>query len=207
MDKKYYEVLSKVDTSKMTEKKNGLTYLTWSKAFNELLSRFPEATYKIQKFEGKPYYIDEAGAMVYTSMTIEGVTREMWLPVLDGANKPMKEKAYTVKTKYKEFVVNAVNMFDVNKAIMRCLVKNMAVFGLGLNIYAGEDLPFTEDEVVEVKVSNNKVNPEHITQSMYEKYSSVQQEKIRKWFAKKNGLESLTKDEFYDLKKWSNEDL
>ena len=93
MDKKYYEVLSKVDTSKMTEKKNGLTYLTWSKAFNELLSRFPEATYKIQKFEGKPYYIDEAGAMVYTSMTIEGVTREMWLPVLDGANKPMKEKS------------------------------------------------------------------------------------------------------------------
>ena len=53
----------------------------------------------------------------------------------------------------------------------------MAVFGLGLNIYAGEDLPFTEDEVVEVKVSNNKVNPEHITQPMYEKYSSVQQEK------------------------------
>ena len=69
-------------------------------------------------------------------------------------------------------------MFDVNKAIMRCLVKKYGCIWIRFKyIYAGEDLPFTEDEVVEVKVSNNKVNPEHITQPMYEKYSSVQQEK------------------------------
>jgi len=146
MELKHYKELSKVDTSKMTEKKNGLTYLTWSKAFDKLLEAFPEATYKILKFEGKPYFMDESGAMVFTEMTIEGITREMFLPVLDGANKPMKKESYKYTTRYGEKSCEAINMFDVNKALMRCLVKNMAVFGLGLNVYAGEDLPLGAEE-------------------------------------------------------------
>jgi hypothetical protein len=143
----HYKKLSKVDVSGMTEKKNGMTYLTWSKAFAELLKEFPEATYEIKKFEdGKPYYIDNSGAIVFTSMTIEGVTREMFLPVLDGANKPMRADSYKYTTKFKgEQTCQAINMFDINKAIMRCLVKNIAVFGLGLNIYAKEDLPLGEE--------------------------------------------------------------
>jgi hypothetical protein len=142
----HYKKLSKIDVSGMTEKKNGMTYLTWSKAFAELLKAFPEATYEIKKFiDGKPYYIDNSGAIVFTSMTIEGVTREMFLPVLDGANKSMRAESYEYTTKFGKKTCQAINMFDVNKALMRCLVKNIAVFGLGLNIYAKEDLPLGEE--------------------------------------------------------------
>ena len=79
--------------------------------------------------------------MVETQVTADGLTHEMWLPVMDGNNKAMKSHPYTVQTKYKEITVQAATMFDVNKAIMRCLTKNLAMFGLGLYIYAGEDLP------------------------------------------------------------------
>lgn len=83
--------------------------------------------------------------MCHTEVTIEGETLEMWLPVMDGANKSMLKKPYTYKTKYGDKAVEAATSFDVNKTIMRCLVKNLAMFGLGLYIYAGEDLPDTKD--------------------------------------------------------------
>jgi lipopolysaccharide/colanic/teichoic acid biosynthesis glycosyltransferase len=84
--------------------------------------------------------------MVMTEMTVDGITHEMWLPVMDGANKAMKDKPYTVKTKYKEMEVQPATMFDINTAIMRCLTKNISIFGLGLYIYAGEDLPEESEE-------------------------------------------------------------
>jgi DNA-directed RNA polymerase subunit RPC12/RpoP len=65
----------------------------------------------------------------------------MWLPVMDNANKSMKLEAYTYNTRQGDKTVEAISMFDINKAVMRCLVKNLAMFGLGLYIYAGEDLP------------------------------------------------------------------
>jgi hypothetical protein len=68
---------------------------------------------------------------------------------MDGANKAMKQESYSYKTKYGEKWVEAASMFDVNKTIMRCLVKNLAMFGLGLYIYAGEDLPENEDAPVD----------------------------------------------------------
>jgi hypothetical protein len=76
----------------------------------------------------------------------------MWLPVMDGANKAMKRTPYTYKVwnrqtkQWTEKTVAAATMFDINKTIMRCLVKNLAMFGLGLYIYAGEDLPEGESE-------------------------------------------------------------
>ena len=88
---------------------------------------------------------------MYTSVTIEGVSHEMWLPVLDSANKAMKAVPYTYTTPkwdynpqtrrrekigMEERTVEAASMFDVNKAIMRCLVKNLAMFGLGLYVYS-----------------------------------------------------------------------
>ena len=69
----------------------------------------------------------------------------MFLPVLDGANKSMRAESYEYTTKFGKKTCQAINMFDVNKALMRCLVKNIAVFGLGLNIYAKEDLPLGEE--------------------------------------------------------------
>lgn len=65
----------------------------------------------------------------------------MWLPVMDSKNKAMKDNPYEYKTRFGNKFVEQASMFDVNTAIMRCLVKNIAMFGLGLYIYAGEDLP------------------------------------------------------------------
>jgi hypothetical protein len=79
--------------------------------------------------------------MCHTTVTIEDETLEMWLPVMDGANKSMKKTAYTYSTRYGDKTVEAATTFDINKTIMRCLVKNLAMFGLGIYIYAGEDLP------------------------------------------------------------------
>ena len=140
-----FETLYNINVNEHKEEKNGLSYLSWAWAWAEVKSHYPDAVYTIEKFNGLPYVYDElTGYMVYTTVTIEGITHEMWLPVMDGANKAMKSKPYTYKTKYGEKTVDAATMFDVNKTIMRCLVKNLAMFGLGLYIYAGEDLPESE---------------------------------------------------------------
>jgi DNA-directed RNA polymerase subunit RPC12/RpoP len=125
------------------EKKNKLSYLSWSYAWAEFKKIYPDATYRVCKDEsGRCYFGDEnIGYMVYTNVTAGGLTYEMWLPVMDNNNKSMKMNAYTYATKYGEKTVDAISMFDINKAVMRCLVKNLAMFGLGLYIYAGEDLP------------------------------------------------------------------
>src|SRR5699024_12718214 len=69
------------------------------------------------------------------------LTHEMWLTVMDYNNKPMKDKDYTMTKFKKEVSVQQANMFDINTTIMRCLTKNLAMHGLGLYIYAGEDIP------------------------------------------------------------------
>lgn len=152
-----FEELFKVNVNGHTEKKKvddrtELTYLSWPFAWAEVKKRYPEATYEVKKFErGLPYAFDPfTGYMVYTTVTIEGVTHEMWLPVMDSKNKAMKGEPYkyTVKRygKTEERTVAEATMFDINKTIMRCLVKNLAMFGLGLYIYAGEDLPEGDED-------------------------------------------------------------
>ena len=147
-EKTVFEELFHLDVNDRVEKKKTgntqLSYLSWSWAWAEVKKRFENATYIIHKFENNlPYVYDEnTGYMVFTSVTIDGITHEMWLPVMDGANKAMKSTEYTYSTKYNgEKTVEPASMFDINKTIMRCLVKNLAMFGLGLYIYSGEDLP------------------------------------------------------------------
>ena len=96
-----------------------------------------------------PYQYDKnTGYMVFTEMNIVGVKKSMWLPVMDSANKAMKAEPYKYTTKSGDKWVQAATMFDVNKTIMRCLVKNLSLYGLGLYIYAGEDLPPREKEYI-----------------------------------------------------------
>lgn len=155
MTEKVFDTLFAVNVNEHTEKKKTgnveLTYLSWAYAWAEVKKRYPNASYEIEKFNGLPYVFDTmTGYMVYTTVTIEGVTHEMWLPVMDGANKAMKSEPYEYTTGYGQYqktkVCEAATMFDINKTIMRCLVKNLAMFGLGLYIYAGEDLPEGEQE-------------------------------------------------------------
>ncbi len=153
-----FQELYSLDVNKYVEKKNELSYLSWSYAWAEFKKIYPDATYEVKKdAEGRCYFGDELfGYMVYTSVTAGGLTYEMWLPVMDGANKAMKALSYTYKVADWQYdpvqkkrvrvgdiekTVEAMTMFDVNKTVMRCLVKNLAMFGLGLYIYAGEDLP------------------------------------------------------------------
>ena len=147
-----FEDLNNLNVNDHSEKKNvegkDLTYLSWPWAWAEVKKRYPDAHYTIWKNEkGLPYTEDPmTGYMVYTSVTIDGVTHEMWLPVMNGANRAMKREPYSYSTKYGQKNVEAATMMDINKTIMRCLVKNLAMFGLGLYIYAGEDLPEVEQD-------------------------------------------------------------
>lgn len=150
-----FNTLNQINVNGHTEEREGLTYLSWAWAWAEVKKVYPEAQYEVIKNNGLPYFYDEkTGYMVYTRMTIEGLTYEMWLPVMDSKNKAMKAEPYTYIVRYRngqevEKVVEAATMFDINKTIMRCLVKNISMFGLGLYIYAGEDLPEGEEKETE----------------------------------------------------------
>lgn len=170
---KHFNKLFAINCNDKTERKNNgskdLIYLSWTYAWAEVKKVYPDADYNIKKFGELqlPYVFDEkTGYMVFTDVTIEGITHEMWLPVMDSSNKAMKDKIYTytvakyewqkgqkVKTGEIEKKVESATMFDINKTIMRCLVKNLAMFGLGLYIYSGEDLP---DDVVKESTENIK---------------------------------------------------
>lgn len=166
----HFDRLYEINVNNHTEEKNGLTYLSWAWAWQKVKEVYTDATYTIKKFENSlPYVYDEkVGYMVFTEVTIEGLTHEMWLPVMDGANKAMKAEPYTYQSKkwnnntksydMVEKTVEAATMFDINKTIMRCLVKNLAMFGLGLYIYAGEDLPQVEEKKIDKELAIALVN-------------------------------------------------
>ena len=193
----HFDKLYGINVNGHTEEKNGLTYLSWAWAWAEIKRVYPDATYTIKKFENSlPYVYDEkVGYMVFTEVTIEGLTHEMWLPVMDGANKAMKSEPYTYKTKYGEKTVEAATMFDINKTIMRCLVKNLAMFGLGMYIYAGEDLP-------EVVVEEKKIDKTTATALMNTlKAEGYTDEEIGKSLAKYNAktAEELTEAQYAEI--------
>lgn len=145
--KTVFERLSAINLNEHVEKKDNLTYLSWAWAWSATKNACPDATYKI----GETEYDDALGFMCHTTVTIEGETLEMWLPVMDGKNKSMKKTAYSYSTRYGDKQVDAATTFDINKTIMRCLVKNLAMFGLGIYIYAGEDLPESETTTTKVE--------------------------------------------------------
>lgn len=165
----YFETLYQINVNDKVEKKNGLNYLSWAYAYAEVMKRFPDMTYKIERFgeDKKPYLYDsQLGYTVFTSVTIEGITKEMWLPVMDSANKAMLDHPYTYNVKrwdkaqnkwvLQEKTCEKATMFDINKTLMRCLVKNISMFGLGLYIYAGEDLP-EENLLIVAKQAENQL--------------------------------------------------
>ena len=142
--KSVFERLSAINVNEHVEKKKDLSYLSWAWAWSEVKRACPDASYKI----GETEYDESLGFMCHTNVTIEGETLEMWLPVMDGANKSMKKASYTYSTRFGDKSVEAATTFDINKTMMRCLVKNLAMFGLGLYIFAGEDLPEDTSEPI-----------------------------------------------------------
>lgn len=220
---KHFKTLYSIDCSEKVEKKsNGsveLSYLSWCYAWAEVKKLYPNANYDILKFgENKlPYVYDEkTGYMVFTRVEIEGVEHEMWLPVMDSANKAMKSEPYTYKVKkwnadekkygYVEKTVESATMFDINKTIMRCLTKNLAMFGLGLYIYAGEDLPENIEDEKEIKLEKEPGKEEIIyatedqKERIKKKYSKDEIKEILLKLKRKN-LSALTIEEASELLK------
>jgi hypothetical protein len=154
-----FERLSAINVNDKVEKKDNLTYLSWAWAWSEVKKACPDAVYHISDTQ----FSDKLGIMCHTSVTIEGETLTMWLPVMDSKNKAMKSESYTYSTKYGEKTVDGATMFDINKTIMRCLVKNLAMFGLGIYIYAGEDLP--ESETAQSNVQSAPQTAQSIVQT------------------------------------------
>jgi len=123
--------LLKINVNAHTEKKNGLTYLSWAWAWAEVLKADPTATFHVEQFNGMPYMDVNGTGMVWVTVNMLGNSHTCMLPVMDYRNKPIQHP----------------DAFQVNTAIMRCLVKAIALHGLGIYIYAGEDLP-EEDNAV-----------------------------------------------------------
>lgn len=124
----YFAELNGINVSDKTEKKNELTYLSWAWAWGELKKRHPDATYTIYEDEhGRFYHTDGRTCWVKTGVTVCGIEHIEYLPVMNVRNQSIS--------------VEAVTSVDVNKAIQRSLTKAVARHGLGLYIYAGEDLP------------------------------------------------------------------
>ena len=127
----YFKALNDINVNDKTEKKNGLTYLSWAWAWGEVKKLFPDATYTIyENKDGWNYHTDGKTCWVKTGVTVNGLEHIEYLPVMDYKNRSIP--------------VDAVTSFDVNKAIQRSLTKAVARHGLGLYIYAGEDLPESE---------------------------------------------------------------
>ena len=131
-----FETLNAINVGEHIEKKNGLSYLAWAWAWAEVKKKYPTATYTIyENKDGWNYHTDGKTAWVKTGVTIDGLEHIEYLPVMDMRNRSIP--------------IENVTSFDVNKAIQRSLTKACARHGLGLYIYAGEDLPEAEQKPVE----------------------------------------------------------
>ena len=144
----YFKALNDINVNDKTEKKNGLTYLSWAWAWGEIKKMFPDSNYTVyENSEGWNYFTDGKTCWVKTGVTVNGIEHIEYLPVMDFKNKSIP--------------ADSVTSFDVNKAIQRSLTKAVARHGLGLYIYAGEDLPEEENKAKEEAI-NKKLTDEQI---------------------------------------------
>jgi len=165
-----WQTLSKIDVSDHIEKKNNLSYLSWAWAWGILMENYPDATYEFLE----PETHINGSMTVFCQVSINKTTRLMWLPVMDYKNKAIPNP----------------DAFAINTAKMRCLVKCLALFGLGHYIYAGED-------TIDVKQEAPKLITQTQVDSLYDalEESDSDIEKFLKAF-KKGSLEEFTEPEY-----------
>lgn len=176
-EKSVFQTLNAVNVNDKIEKKNGLSYVSWAYAWGEAKKLYPLAFYTVyENNEGWNYFTDGKTCWVKTGVTIEGLEHIEYLPVMDFKNKSIP--------------VENVTSFDVNKTIQRSLTKALARHGLGLYVYAGEDLP--------------DVEPEKITAEQAKSLQAV----IEDFVAKKGGdLDKIKEDMLKEYKVKSFEDM
>lgn len=167
--------LNSIDVSKHTEKKNGFTYLSWAWAWGELKKVCPNAKYTVyENKDGWNYHTDGKTCWVKTGVTIDDLEYIEYLPVMDYRNRSIPAESVT--------------SFDVNKSIQRSLTKAVARHGLGLCIYAGEDLPevteFTKANTDMVKQINNCKTLKALS-ALYEMASASEKSQYKALFTKR----------------------
>jgi len=181
-----FNTLSAINVNGHVEKKNGLTYLSWAWSWQTVKTHFPEATYTIyENKDGWNYFTDGNTCWVKTGVTIEGLEHIEYLPVMDHKNKSIK--------------FGDATSFDINKAIQRSLTKAVARHGLGLYIYAGEDLPYDP--------SADEMQPQDMSEwstlrtSLQEVGCNFRDEKVNDWICQKANVKTQ------DLSKLTSEEL
>jgi hypothetical protein len=174
-----FKTLSAIDVNSKTEKKGKFTYLSWAFAWAELKKVSPTASAKVYHDENTnmPYFASKAGVIVKVGVTVEDLEHINYLPVMDYKNAAIPS--------------DKVTMMDINKAIQRCTVKAIALHGLGLYIYAGEDLP---EEEIKTPAVTTAVAPaeqketddrkESLTDTQFEKAKGFTKEQIKTTLSK-----------------------
>lgn len=147
--KNYFAELAVIDVSKHVEKKGRFSYLSWSWAVDQLLKKYPDATWQVVRFDGLPYMKTEVGYFVEVEVTVNNITRSQIHPVLDNYNKPIAKPT----------------SFQINTSIQRCLAKAIALHGLGLYIYSGEDIPHDDEPKQAAKQPDNVPQQEQARQA------------------------------------------
>jgi hypothetical protein len=157
-----FKQLSEINVNDKTEKKGKFTYLSWSFAWAELKKVSPTASAKVYHDENTnmPYFSSKAGVIVKVGVTVEGLEHINYLPVMDFRNASIP--------------ADKLNMMDVNKAIQRCTVKAIALHGLGLYIYAGEDLP-EEPQIEQPSVLLNNCKTQNELKQVFLSLNSIEQ--------------------------------
>ncbi len=175
--KNYFEELNGIECK--TEKKQWLTYISWADAWKEVKTKFPKSTYTIYEDDNWfPYWSWEFWIDVKVWVSVENTEHIMRLPVLDWANKSMRNEEYKYSVKGynwwpdREKVCKKATQFDINKAIMRALVKACAMHWLWMYVYRWEDLPDDWEvkttapkpnwETTKKVLAHNKANPDDV---------------------------------------------
>ena len=181
----YFTRLNSIDVGNHIEKKNGLSYLSWAWAWGELKKNHPDATYTVyENKDGWNYHTDGRTCWVKTGVTVNGLEHIEYLPVMDFKNRSIP--------------ADQVTSFDVNKAIQRSLTKAVARHGLGLYIYAGEDLP---EDAAEAKPAEEPVpiSEEHLKKLRKVLAFYKIPEGVMAGRYDKNRIEDLTEGNFSDF--------
>lgn len=179
-NKSVFETLNSVNVGEHIEKKNGLSYVSWAWAWAEALKRYPLATYKVYENKDEVFYFtDGRTCWVKTGVTINDIEHIEYLPVMDYNNKSIP--------------LEKVTSFDVNKAIQRSLTKALARHGLGLYVYAGEDLP---EEVLKGEPASTKpVEKKGISDELLKRCTELRISLDKVAVAYKKELSDLTDDD------------
>ena len=152
----YFSKLNAINVNDKTEQKNGLTYLSWAYAWGEVKKLFPDANYTVyENPQGWNYFTDGRTCWVKTGVTVNGIEHIEYLPVMDYRNRSIP--------------LDHVTSYDINKTIQRSLTKACARHGLGLYIYAGEDLPEVETPAQNQKPAETNVAPQRATPDQVER--------------------------------------